>query len=183
MSLCAGEISQSARAYDWLLSEADYYDYLEQKTASLTWLCCRAGAMVARASAHVVEVLSEVGRNLGMAFQVVDDVLDLTAGPEDLGKPTGLDLREGTLTLPVIHLLRTPAGEPFRRRLCQGQAADDQTIAAILQPVRANGCVDYAYHVARRYVREVERLVASLGACDAGSALVQVMRYAVERRG
>ena len=182
MSLCAGEISQSARAYDWHLSEADYFDYLEQKTASLTWLCCRAGAMVARASAHVVDVLSEAGRNLGMAFQIVDDVLDVTAAPEELGKPTGLDLREGMLTLPVIHLLQTPSGDPFRDQLRQGQPADDRTIAGMLAAVRGNGCVEYAYGVASRYVCEVERLVQSLGPSDAASTLVQVMRYAVNRR-
>ncbi len=182
MSLCSGEISQSARAFDWQLSESDYYDYLEQKTASLTWLCCRAGAMVSKASEHVVEVLSEAGRNLGMAFQIVDDVLDLTATSDELGKPAGLDLREGTLTLPVIHLLQEPGGQQLRQQLCQGQPANEQTIAGMLQAVRANGCVDYAYGVARGYMREVERLVDSLGACDAGRTLVQVMRYTIERR-
>lgn len=182
MSLCAGEISQSSRAFDWQVSEAEYYDYLEQKTASLTWLCCRAGAMVAKASEHVVETLSEIGRNLGMAFQIVDDVLDLTSQPEELGKPTGHDLREGTLTLPVIHLLESPEGAEFRRELRQGEPPDEQTVNRVIQAVRATGCIDYAYAVARRYMREVERLVASLGASDAGKTLVQVMHYAVERR-
>lgn len=182
MSLCAGEISQSSRAYDWQVSEVDYFGYLDQKTASLTWLCCRAGAMVAQASEHVVEVLSEVGRNLGMAFQIVDDILDLTSAPEDLGKPTGHDLREGMLTLPVIHLLAGPDGAGFRQQLRQGQPPDEQTIGCFVQAVRANGCIDYAYAVARRYMREVERLVAGLGNSDAGKTLVQVMHYAVERR-
>lgn len=182
MSLCAGEVSQSSHAYDWQISESDYFSYLEQKTASLTWLCCRAGAMVAQASEHVVEVLSEIGRNLGMAFQIVDDVLDLTAAPEELGKPTGHDLLEGMLTLPVIHLLEGPEGAAYRAQLQQGQAPDEQTIRCIVQAVRANGCIDYAYAVARRYMREVERLVAGLGNNDAGKTLIQVMHYAVERR-
>ena len=182
MSLCAGEISQSSHAYDWLISEADYFGYLEQKTASLTWLCCRAGAMVAQASEHVVEVLSEIGRNLGMAFQIVDDVLDLISAPEDLGKPTGHDLLEGMLTLPVIHLLEGPHGAMYRSLLQQGQAPNDEVIHGIVQAVRATGCIDYAYDVARRYMREVERLVATLGNSDAGKTLVQVMHYAVERR-
>jgi len=182
MSLCAGEISQSAHAYDWQISEADYFGYLEQKTASLTWLCCRAGAMVAQASEHVVEVLSEIGRNLGMAFQIVDDVLDLTSAPEELGKPTGHDLLEGMLTLPVIHLLEGPHGSTYRSLLHQGQAPNEEVIRSIVQAVRANGCIDYAYGVARRYMREVERLVATLGNSDAGKTLVQVMHYAVERR-
>jgi heptaprenyl diphosphate synthase len=182
MSLCAGEISQSAHAYDWTIGEADYFGFLEQKTASLTWLCCRAGAMVAQASEHVVEVLSEIGRNLGMAFQIVDDVLDLTSAPEELGKPTGHDIREGMLTLPVIHLLQGPAGAAYREQLQQGQAPDEHTIRCLVQAVRANGGIDYAYAVARRYMREVERLVASLGDSDAGKTLVQVMHYAVDRR-
>jgi heptaprenyl diphosphate synthase len=182
MSLCAGEINQSAHAFDWQISEADYFGYLEQKTASLTLLCCRAGAMVAQASEHVVEVLSEIGRNLGMAFQIVDDVLDLTSAPEELGKPTGHDLLEGMLTLPVIHLLQGPEGADFRKQLHQGQAPDEPTIRCIVQAVRANGSIDYAYAVARRYMREVERLVDGLGNNDAGKTLVQVMHYAVERR-
>ena len=182
MSLCAGEISQSARAYDWHLSEADYFDYLEQKTASLTWLCCRAGAMVSRASEHVVEVLSEVGRNLGLAFQIVDDILDLTATQEELGKPAGHDLREGMLTLPVIHLFQQPEGKPLQARLPPGEPPDEQTVHCIIQATRAHGGIDYAYAVARRYMREVERLIAGLGTSDAGKTLVQVMHYAVERR-
>lgn len=182
MSLCAGEIAQSARAYDWQLSEADYLGYLEQKTASLTWLCCRAGAILAKTSEHVVDGLSEVGRSLGMAFQIVDDVLDITAASDELGKPTGLDLREGMLTLPVIHLLQSPAGEPFRKKLRQGQPADEQTVEGILRAVRNNGCVDYAYDKARAYLNDVERRVAELGSADAGATLVQVMRYAIDRR-
>ncbi len=182
MSLCAGEIAQSARAFDWQLSEDEYLGYLEQKTASLTWLCCRAGAMVAGASERVVDGLSDIGRALGMAFQIVDDVLDITAGADELGKPAGLDLREGMLTLPVIHFLRSPAGQPFKARLCQGKPADEQTVQDLLLAVRSNGSVDYAYDRARSYLQQVEQRVAGLDSGDAGKTLVQVMRYAIDRR-
>ncbi|MCL4544133.1 MAG: polyprenyl synthetase family protein [Chloroflexi bacterium] len=182
MSLCVGGDLADTHAYDWSISEADYFDYLEKKTASLTWLCCRAGALVANASDHAVEVLSGVGRNLGMAYQIVDDILDLTSTPEELGKPTGLDLKEGTITLPVIRLLTLSEGQTFRAELRQGEPPSDQLVSRIIEAVRAFGCVDYAYATARRYMREVERLVASLGDSDAGRTLVQVMRYAIDRR-
>lgn len=182
MSLCAGEIHQTTQAYQWDISEADYFNYLDKKTASLTWLCCRAGALVANASSHVVEVLSQVGHNLGMAYQIVDDILDLTSSPEELGKPTGLDLREGTATLPVIHLLQLPEGYPFRHQLRPGEPPSDQLISHIVEAVRISGCIDYAYAIARKHMREVERLLATLGDTEAGRTLVQVMRYTIDRQ-
>jgi octaprenyl-diphosphate synthase len=87
------------------LTEAEHLDLVYRKTACLFAACTRLGAAVTRQEPHVEEALASYGQNLGMAFQLVDDLLDFTASEQVLGKPVGSDLREGKITLPLIYLL------------------------------------------------------------------------------
>src|ERR1700748_2941262 len=88
-----------------MAGEAEYYDLIYRKTACLFAVSMRLGSVLAGASEEAEEQMGEYGRNLGIAFQIVDDVLDLTATEEVLGKPVASDLREGKATLGMIHAL------------------------------------------------------------------------------
>ena len=111
-TMATGELQQDIRAYDAeSASMRDYYGRIHGKTASLFETAGRGGAMMAGAPAETVSALGEYGRCLGMAFQIVDDVLDFTATAASLGKPVGGDLLAGTLTLPSILLMESAAGE------------------------------------------------------------------------
>ena len=100
--MCEGELLQMGYGYSLDLNETDYMRIIECKTASLMSACCEAGARVAMADKQSIAVLSSYGRFLGMAFQIVDDIMDLTLTSKETGKSAGNDLREGKMTLPVI---------------------------------------------------------------------------------
>lgn len=106
--LCEGQILELENAYRVERSEERYERSIAGKTAALLATACRIGALVAGLPRPIIEALSEFGRAYGMAFQIVDDILDVVASDEELGKPTGNDLAEGVYTLPVIRALADP---------------------------------------------------------------------------
>ncbi len=104
--MCEGEVLQICVKRDTDLSVDTYERIIEAKTAVLMMVCTRFGGMIADASPEIVEALGDFGYNVGMAFQVQDDILDFIGDEETLGKPTGGDLREGKVTLPVVYALQ-----------------------------------------------------------------------------
>ncbi|WP_419921853.1 polyprenyl synthetase family protein [Candidatus Poriferisodalis sp.] len=119
--LCEGQVRELQLIYDINRTEEQYLLAIRGKTAELYATACRIGGLVAGADRDVLERLSTFGRAYGMAFQIVDDVLDLVASDEELGKPSGNDLREGVYTLPVIRMLA--GGHPVADLL--GHPMDD----------------------------------------------------------
>lgn len=109
-----GELLQLERIGKIDISEADYMELVDRKTAGLFSACARLGSLIAGATPQIEEKLGDYAWNLGMAFQLVDDVLDFTAREQTLGKPTGSDLREGKVTLPLIYALERASGEERR---------------------------------------------------------------------
>ncbi len=109
-----GELLQLERIGHITVSEADYMELVHRKTAGLFSACARLGALVAGASASDEDKLADYAWNLGMAFQLTDDMLDFTAKEETLGKPVGGDLREGKITLPLIYALESANSEERR---------------------------------------------------------------------
>lgn len=109
-----GEIQQLARKGDITLTEADYMDVIRYKTAVLFQGACHTGGLLAGASPQQCEALTTYGRHLGIAFQMADDLLDYTQDLETLGKRAGADLREGKMTLPLIHALSNASADDYR---------------------------------------------------------------------
>ena len=115
--LCEGQLLELQHAHDLNRSEDAYLRSIDGKTAALLAAACRIGALVSEAPDSHVEALTTFGRSYGMAFQLVDDVLDLVATEEQLGKPAGHDLEEGVYTLPVLHTLASADGDELRELL------------------------------------------------------------------
>lgn len=115
--LCEGEIQELRHAYSTTRTEDDYFEAIEGKTASLYATACRIGAIVGELPRTHVDALTEFGLAYGMAFQLVDDVLDLVATEEQLGKPAGHDITEGVYNLPVLRALQTDVGDELRSLL------------------------------------------------------------------
>jgi octaprenyl-diphosphate synthase len=109
-----GELLQLERIGRIDVSEADYMELVHRKTAGLFSACARLGALVAGADSHTEDKLGDYAWNLGMAFQLIDDMLDFTAREQTLGKPVGGDLREGKITLPLIYALERATTEERR---------------------------------------------------------------------
>jgi octaprenyl-diphosphate synthase len=165
------------------VSEAEYYDLIFRKTACLFSVSMRLGAVLAGATEAEETNLAAYGRAVGLAFQIVDDVLDLTATEEVLGKPVASDLREGKATLAVIHAFD------------HGIARDRQTIQRVLDDrcfenvsrqqikdiLARNGSVEYAMAVADRYAEQGRKALAHFPDSEFKRALLWVPDFVVAR--
>lgn len=177
-----GEIRQLA-AFDALaFTERDYETLIRSKTGSLFRASCEVGALCG--APRYRESLARFGEKLGMAFQVADDLLDYTEGQEMTGKPSGLDLKEHKVTLPLIAALREmPASERARvDALFASKEPEDGAIAEVVGIVRDHGGLEYARRRADQFSREAEDALADLPDGTARTALTDAISYVVERR-
>ena len=159
--LCKGQVLELQTVFQADRSQAQYLESIDGKTASLLATSARIGAIVAGMSRPQVEALTTYGQRFGMVFQIVDDILDLTATDEQLGKPAGNDLVEGIYTLPVIIGLTDDHRGDELRSLLGGpiQRADVDRVRKVVQ---ATGGVEAAVTVARRFADEAAAAVAEL---------------------
>src|ERR1700723_3460134 len=127
-----------------MVGEAEYYDLIYRKTACLFDVSMRLGAVLAGASEETEEQMGEYGRNLGIAFQIVDDVLDLTASEHVLGKPVASDLREGKVTMAVIHALERCTSDERAQieTVLRDRAFNGVTHAQIMQILQRYGSLE-----------------------------------------
>jgi heptaprenyl diphosphate synthase len=161
--LCEGEVGELRSAYDVGRTEAAYLESIKGKTAALFATACRIGALVGGLPRSAVDALTGYGEAYGIAFQIVDDVLDVVASETELGKPAGHDLVEGVYTLPVLRALDTQGG--LRDRL--GQPLEGTQLDEALSAVRADGAVDAALDTARDYAQRAVTALAPLQATTA----------------
>lgn len=165
------------------VTEEQYLDILQRKTAYLFSACCEIGAILGGATVEQQTALREYGMNLGTAFQLVDDLLDFTATDEALGKPAGVDLLEGKLTLPLIYLLETDA--PGARASVQAimhegnyqQVSREELLAA----VERTGALDRARERAYEYAEAARSSLDALPGSKYRDALYSIPTYIIER--
>ncbi|MCK4661115.1 MAG: polyprenyl synthetase family protein [Phycisphaerae bacterium] len=180
-TVCEGELSQIHHRGNPRLSESRYIDIIQGKTAALTGACCALGARFADAPAETVETMRQFGIELGTAFQIVDDMLDLVGSSEQVGKTLGRDLDLGKPTLPVIHSLANadPQSRACLETLIQGgTGADRQAVQEILQ--RTAG-IDYARRVAREFVTAALERLAALPESPSKNSLVTMAEFILRR--
>jgi geranylgeranyl pyrophosphate synthase len=151
--------------------ERTYFASIAGKTASLFSAACRIGAIVGGHERDAVDALTAFGHHYGMAFQVVDDVLDVVATDEELGKPSGHDMAEGVYTLPVIRALG--AGDDELRELLGKPLVEQAEIERARKLVRAGAGVDEAMAEARRLGQDALAALAGLPTSDAATALAE----------
>jgi len=176
--VCAGELLQVSRAGDLGLTADDYFEIVAGKTGALTECCARLGAHYAGAAAPVVERLADYGRNLGVAFQIADDVLDLGGDALIAGKTLGTDVEQQKLTLPLIRALADlPADEADRLR----RAFQAGAVAEVADALAAAGTVAAAEAEARRIAAAARRALAVLPASPYRAALEHIADWAVHR--
>jgi heptaprenyl diphosphate synthase len=173
--LCEGEVRELRRAYDVERAEDEYLAAIEGKTASLFATACRIGGLVAGLPATDVDRLAAFGTAYGMAFQIVDDVLDVIATDEQLGKPAGLDMVEGVYTLPVLRALAGSAGPELQAML--GAPLPGSELEAARRLVERSGGVEEAVAVAGGYVDAAVEALAPFGERPAVAALVGSARH------
>lgn len=180
--MSVGEMRQLT-SYDALdFSEADYYRLIAAKTASLMSAACEMGALSGAPAYR--EPLARYGHNLGMAFQIADDLLDYTGTEAVTGKPTGHDLRERKVTLPLVGALRDASDVEDReiRRFFTRVDPSDEEIARIVAIVMERGGLDYAQRQAAHYADRAREALREVPESPSAAALDASISYAVDRR-
>jgi octaprenyl-diphosphate synthase len=179
--VCAGELRQVCERGNLHLTEAEYFAVIDGKTAALTECCGRLGALYAGAGDAAADRLAVYGRNLGLAFQVADDLLDLTGDEATAGKTLGTDLEQRKLTLPLIHCLGTlPAADAdaLRADLAAGGPGVRGAAAAALERTRS---VAYARRRADEFARKARQALDGLPPSESRSILEQLTDWSVRR--
>ncbi len=166
-----------------LINEEEYFDLIYRKTACLFKVSMQLGAALSKADEPVESQMGEFGRNLGLAFQIVDDVLDLTAAEDVLGKPVASDLREGKATLAVIHALErgTGADREAIRTVLADRSFDRVSRGDILEILERHGSIEYAMDTACAYAEAARLSIADLPASDARRALLWMPGFVTSR--
>ncbi len=165
------------------ISLDEHVDLIYRKTACLFSVCMRLGAILGGAGLEQEESLALYGRNLGMAFQIVDDVLDLTASEEVLGKPVASDLREGKVTMAVIHALDhcTPPERTRVETVLRERAFQSVPLGEILEMLRRYGSIDAANARAHDYADAARKAICHFPDSDIKRALLWAPEYVVAR--
>ena len=179
VAMAEGEHLELVRSFDSTVTMEQYMEVMEKKTASLFSASAKAGAMLAGADDATVRALGEFGRHLGIAFQIVDDVLDLEPSAAITGKPGGMDLREGRMTCVLMVALErlTPAERDIVVRLFTAQCPPQPDLDRALAHVRSTGAGGVAITMAQR---EVETAIASLSSAAEGHAREYLVAFAWE---
>ena len=177
MSMSSGELQQYSSSQSRSIDETDYFQRIHGKTASLFAACCQGAAIVSGQSDHKIRALRAYGTNLGLAFQIADDVLDFTADEATLGKPAGSDLRQGTITLPVILAVRRVAPDSsFLSNLRAGRNTDE-----LVQMVRQSGALDEALSRAHDFAEAARSALDGFPPSETKECLLQLTERSVMR--
>ena len=178
-----GELLQIAYAANSLISEKDYFDLISKKTAALFSASCQLGVLSVKSDKKALTLMEGFGNNYGIAFQIMDDLLDYLGDTDKLGKPTGNDLRDGKVTLPLIHALAV-AEESERDKIIEildrGAETDDQ-IDQIVNFAIAQGGVDYAKKLVKDYTGMALSFLEEIPASDAKDSLVELVHHSTRR--
>ncbi|MFH1006155.1 MAG: polyprenyl synthetase family protein [Candidatus Latescibacterota bacterium] len=165
--MCEGEMIQIAERGHWELSETAYLSIIEKKTASLFAACCESGALLGGADAEQVKALSRYGTCFGIAFQILDDCLDMIGEEKDLGKSLGSDLEGGKTTLPLILLLNALPEKEKQKVMTLLESRDRMASQAqIREMAQEYGAMDRSLEKASAYVEQAKEEVAALDECS-----------------
>lgn len=182
MKIASGELHQDMSAYEYGQDTMAYFGRIEGKTASLFATCGEGGAMVARCTDEERATLRDYGLNIGMAFQVVDDILDFAGDEEQMGKPIGSDLMQGTLTLPSLLLMeRHPKDNPIKKAFRTRKPRTEHVAEAVYMVLNSD-ILNEVYGVARDFRDRALQALAPLPPGAARTSLEDIAEYVLERR-
>jgi heptaprenyl diphosphate synthase len=178
-----GQIREADSAGRLETDETQYMEVIRGKTAALIATSCRLGGMLSDALPAVVDRLQRVGESLGLAFQLSDDIMDITADQDTLGKEPGVDLKEGVYTLPVIYALRESGRREELRALLEAGPPDGDRLAGALDIVRSDGALDLARDAVTGEVRRALEEAEELPGGSPREAFLHLARFLAVRCG
>jgi octaprenyl-diphosphate synthase len=179
-----GQFLELEHTHNWKISKTEYMEIITAKTAALMRAACNSGAMVAGADEKTVQHLGDFGSNLGIAFQLMDDLLDYTSSEEVFGKPVGKDLKEGKITLPLVYFVSELERAEVERlaELFKSQKASDQDYQDVVRRVRVNGAIERVRSEASEYVARAGELLKLFPDSPVKQGLLELGGYILTRR-
>ncbi|MEQ4489594.1 MAG: polyprenyl synthetase family protein [Dehalococcoides mccartyi] len=176
-----GEMNQAFDAFSLKVTREQYLDRICKKTASLFVLATESGAILSQTPEESTRILRDYSYNLGMAFQIVDDLLDFLSTEDELGKPVGSDLSQGTITLPVILLLEHHSESRLVLQYFENRG-DFETKERVLESIRIFPIIQECYDIAMSYCIKACRNISLLPNSVSHQALIDIANYVVERK-
>lgn len=178
-----GELLQIEKSRKLDITEEVYFQIISKKTASLITSCTTAGAYSSGASPEKIETMRQFGKALGIAFQIRDDLFDYEKSGF-IGKPTGNDIKEKKMTLPLIHVLNQSSNGDKRQILStiRRHHKNEKKVQEIIEMVRLRGGIDYAYQKMMEYANQAKALLASYPESETKMALLALVDYTVVRK-
>ena len=181
MELSSGQLMEYFNSHNWKVDRKSYQERIYRKTASLFRTAAEAGAILGGASEEDIQALSNYGYNIGIAFQIVDDILDVKGSSDEIGKPVGNDLLQGVLTLPTIMLLeRYPDENPIKKLFANPD--EHQYLTQALDMIQNSKIIEDSYAEAESYCAKAQNAIAYFADCPALTSLKYLVEYVTERR-
>ncbi len=182
MSICGGELKQIFGSDQGQTTREYYYQRIYSKTASLFAASAETGALLSEAPEPEVQALRDYGYNLGMAFQIVDDILDLAGDEDELGKPVGSDLRQGVITLPTIYFLQAHPEDEAVTRVLSGRYGGDDEVRTAVEMIKESGAIESSTAEAKRFAARSRDALSTLPHNEYRQAMLGLTDFVVERR-
>lgn len=182
MTICSGELRHVFDEDGWRRTKDDYYRSTYSKTASLFAASAESGALLSGAPAATVQLLRDYGCNLGMAFQIVDDILDFVGDEEEMGKPMGSDLRQGTVTLPLLLFLDDHPEHDLLRSIFKDREGREEKIRLLVDKVRKSPAISSAREEAKRFTMQSKQAIKDLSPNEYRRVLLDLADYLLERK-
>jgi len=178
LRMTEGQMMEFAHTHDWDVTREQYMEIITAKTAVLISAACACGAILSGGSPEHMESLSQFGLNCGIAFQLIDDLLDYTSSEGVFGKPVGKDLREGKMTLPLIYTLSQI--DEMERGKVRGRLSEE-TCQSLIERVRCNGALDRIRKEAQEYVGRAADCLRIFPDSEAKTDLIRLSQHIIDR--
>jgi geranylgeranyl pyrophosphate synthase len=181
MTICSGELNQIFSSEGEQPTREYYYQRIYSKTASLFAASTETGALLGEAPQTEAQALRDYGYNLGMAFQIVDDILDFAGNEGDLGKPIGSDLRQGIVTLPTICFLEAHPEDEMVSKVLSGRGKGDDEVRAAVEAIKESGAIESSIAEAKRFAAKSRDALSILPHNEYRQAMLDLTDFVVER--
>ncbi len=178
MDLAEGEIQQGLNRFDASLSIEAYLEKSYYKTASLIANSSKAAGVLSEVSEELAEDLYCYGRNIGLAFQIVDDILDFTGSTQDLGKPAATDLSSGNLTAPTLYALQE---QPYLETLIEREFAQEGDLEQAINLIKESSAIQKTRELAAHHAQEAVKSISKLPASESRRVLIELADYVLSR--
>jgi len=177
VKMCEGEIQQISASFNIYQNIRDYFYRVKRKTALLITASAQLGAVACGAGSNIYLPLRRYGNNIGMAFQITDDILDIMADQSQLGKPVGSDLRQGIITLPVIYALKKCEHKGRLIELAGKVEKSEEEVQEAIEIIRGCGAIDYSFEIAGKYLSKAKEELMALPDLPARNTLALIADF------